>query len=641
MKKIITLSIALIIAVNVFATTYTSVVSGNYNNSAVWSPVGIPISGDDIIISSGHTITLTANQFVKSITIQSNAILDNGLFTLKISSPFVSNPVYLNNGIHNGIGALILYDNANTEFDGNGMVNCPIEINSFGIAIKNTSSLTVSGISHSNPGNFGMNNKTIIDNTQGGSIVINGNINTDLQYSVGILNAFGNIVVNGNVFLQGGTPAGAGSNIENSDNLIITGDLHLAATQGFLWNKGVTIIGGDVLGGGIGETFIFQESNSTIKFGGQVFPLVNDGELLASGVSLLTAQAVEPNTVEYNGTAFQTIKSPSDGISIGAANNINTYSNLIINNIIGVDISSNIKISDTLKLSNGIVNTASDTIELLNTSSNSLQLFSQNSFVNGNFRRKITSNNDTYSFPIGYGTTANEYYRLDFINNNLNGTTFLDANVDAVIETGNNIDAQLSTQENGFPITNVENSAIWSLIPDAQPTAGDFGIELYIQNIAGLTDNLFSIVKRPNLSVDYADWNSFETTTSIPANGLPGRIVSSGFAQKNGFTQFSEFAIGTIDTSSTVSINTFELNDIVSIYPNPVSDKVIINFGKLINNENNVSINLFDVLGNKIAQAHKINDTMYEIKRNSIAQGVYFIQITVGEIISTKKVIFN
>lgn len=39
-----------------FSTTYTSIANGNWNNSSVWSPSGIPGDGDNVVIN-GHTIT--------------------------------------------------------------------------------------------------------------------------------------------------------------------------------------------------------------------------------------------------------------------------------------------------------------------------------------------------------------------------------------------------------------------------------------------------------------------------------------------------------------------------------------------------------------------------------------------------------
>jgi hypothetical protein len=64
--------------------------------------------------------------------------------------------------------------------------------------------------------------------------------------------------------------------------------------------------------------------------------------------------------------------------------------------------------------------------------------------------------------------------------------------------------------------------------------------------LSAADDNTFCPVKRTSGSTDYADWNTFETSTSIPSSGTAGRIYASGngYAERNGYTSFSEHAIG-------------------------------------------------------------------------------------------------
>lgn len=75
MKKISTFFLLLSSLLSSFATTYTSGVSGNWNNSATWIPNGIPDVGDDVIIASGHTVNISNSHIANSITINHGATL--------------------------------------------------------------------------------------------------------------------------------------------------------------------------------------------------------------------------------------------------------------------------------------------------------------------------------------------------------------------------------------------------------------------------------------------------------------------------------------------------------------------------------------------------------------------------------------
>ena len=57
-------------------------------------------------------------------------------------------------------------------------------------------------------------------------------------------------------------------------------------------------------------------------------------------------------------------------------------------------------------------------------------------------------------------------------------------------------------------------------------------------------DNGFTVVKRPTASATYADWSTYESTTTIPEGGQPGRTIASGYAQRLGFTGFSDHGAG-------------------------------------------------------------------------------------------------
>jgi fibronectin-binding autotransporter adhesin len=59
-RKILTITLTLLVS-SLQAVDYTSVATGQWSTAATWSPAGVPTTGDNVTIASGHTITLTAN----------------------------------------------------------------------------------------------------------------------------------------------------------------------------------------------------------------------------------------------------------------------------------------------------------------------------------------------------------------------------------------------------------------------------------------------------------------------------------------------------------------------------------------------------------------------------------------------------
>jgi len=229
-----------------------------------------------------------------------------------------------------------------------------------------------------------------------------------------------------------------------------------------------------------------------------------------------------------------------------------TLYNLQINKTLGtntVTLNNNISVSNSLTLTNGIVSTGTNKLSLTNTTSANLTHSTGSaSFINGNFERYIVTNTSTYEFPLGDGTAATNYKRIDFVNNNLTGTTSLLGSVNSISEVGNNIDSRIVATQSGSTLTNVFEAAEWNLIPNIAATGGSYGVRLYVANtgLSATDDNTFCPLKRPDASTDYLEWASFKSLpTTIPASGAAGRIYNSGngYAERLGYTSFSKFAI--------------------------------------------------------------------------------------------------
>jgi len=244
--------------------------------------------------------------------------------------------------------------------------------------------------------------------------------------------------------------------------------------------------------------------------------------------------------VTLKGAALQTVNAGSSS---------NSFYNLTINNSSGgITLSSNdLVISHIINLTNGIISTGSLKVILTDTNSTGLTHSSgSSSFINGNFRRYFVANTNTYKFPLGNGTSSTNYHPAEIINNNLTGMTYLDASINTITNSGNNIDTRLSTSQGLTPIIDIDETAEWNFVPNAEPSGGSYGVNLYVTNFSGLVDNQFCPMKRSSASTDYADWSTFSASTTIPAEGAAGRITNggNGYAQRTGYTTFSKFAIG-------------------------------------------------------------------------------------------------
>ena len=224
--------------------------------------------------------------------------------------------------------------------------------------------------------------------------------------------------------------------------------------------------------------------------------------------------------------------------------------NITINNTNGVTVNgSNLVVDGTLTLTDGVIATGSNSVIVTSTSAAAVSGGSSTSFINGTLRRHFSANTDTYAFPIGQGAGPTNYFRADLINNNMNlpgNTDFVQMSVAVEAETGNNLDANLIATHNGTSITNIFENSIWTVSPSMGGTflSGNYGVNLYVGNLLGLTDNWFTVLKRSSTSTSYIDWSTHDQTTLVPASGQPGRTVAGGYAQRTGFTEFSKFGAG-------------------------------------------------------------------------------------------------
>ena len=218
-------------------------------------------------------------------------------------------------------------------------------------------------------------------------------------------------------------------------------------------------------------------------------------------------------------------------------------SNITINNANGITIDGDLKIDGILDLISGVITTGTDKIEITAPVPSAITGGSNTAFINGTLKRYIPSpSSGTFEFPIGNGTGTGNYHKVDLINSSLSGVNYITANVDAM-PSGSYGD--LNAHQLGSPLVEVFDKQ-WQLIPDVQPSGGSYGVNLYLNGVAGafMQDDNFTIIKRNDNSTTWADWDTYEATTTIPNAGDPGRTIASGYGQKLGFNSFSLFGFG-------------------------------------------------------------------------------------------------
>ncbi len=281
-----------------------------------------------------------------------------------------------------------------------------------------------------------------------------------------------------------------------------------------------------------------------------------DGELFGAGEMHLEGDWINNNPSSDATSGSYTGKIELLGLQnnmiIGGSSSSKFYNLEINRSGQNVNVNSTTRVSNVLTLTLGYFTTSANKIEVTSNAAGAVSGGSSSSFVNGNLGRDITIST-TYAYPIGDGITASNYHKADVITDaTFAGVTNITGFVKEKAKGASNTDAQFVTAsqtQNGTDLIEIaENSSgdyiEWDLTPTSGSlSSGSFGVNLYLNDYSGLTDDQFTIVKRSSGSSDFADFQSFQASTTIPANGAVGRTVAGGYAQKSGFTSFSGFTI--------------------------------------------------------------------------------------------------
>jgi gliding motility-associated-like protein len=301
-KHLLLFSFLLVIFCQVaHATAYQSTGAGGaWNNSASWSPAGIPGAGDNVTINGSSPIQITAPAACATITINAGAILTMTSSVTVTSSFNVNGTLNCNQNFVFGACSFTLANNNNAFLmigDPNGITTNPTALGN----IENTGSRNYpptanyiyNGIANQSTGN-GL--PTNING--GGSLSIN-NTGASSSNIVTLTAAAPSIQ---NINLQSGLLSLNGKTITVNGTILNSGgdlDSSIRANGGTIIVQGATISGPTTF-----YNLTCNSSNSTITTSGLSSPLINGTMLINSRFSGINSpRYAKGSTLSYAGTA--------------------------------------------------------------------------------------------------------------------------------------------------------------------------------------------------------------------------------------------------------------------------------------------------------------------------------------------------
>lgn len=213
----------------------------------------------------------------------------------------------------------------------------------------------------------------------------------------------------------------------------------------------------------------------------------------------------------------------------------------------GVQLYTNLSVKNNLDFSTGIIFTNEDTVKLLSVLEEAISGYNKNMYVAGYLMRTINNGYNDYVFPIGYGQPTT-YYRADINAKNLETTQKITVHF---TELHDHNDEEFFVLDFGMAIRRLNPVGLWVIEPDAQPTGGTYDVKLYIENVSGLTNNDFAVIKRP-LGSGTDGWSLGDGLLN-PHNTI-GRRTFDGFGILKSLSSFSEFGIGQGDVGQGLPI---------------------------------------------------------------------------------------
>lgn len=457
-------------------------------------------SGDDLIIESGGQLNVTsynagAPVFTGTMRVEAGGIVYSNVNRTTVVG---AQTYYETDAIYQHDVGDLTY--AFTYFPNAGSTDYPI-FEYMGAASTSSSAFTINGIlrsSFSGGTSFAANN-----------IVIRNGISGDEDVTITNGDAFTGDVV----FFEG-----AGAIDLDGDNFSFANEVQLLSDKE-IFNGTMSFGSGSTLDLDSYSLNDGSNDNLTLDISSGTSIICNATSGLSTGLAAGVTPAVG-SAVNYSfeGSAAQTAN--FGGLGITEAND------LTLNNSNGLTLNSDLTISGTVNLSNGILTTASSGSGLLTLNGGTISGYSSARFINGPLQKATFTG--SFEFPVGDGTD----YR-PVVLEPASSSTFT-----VVHTTGTPTDNSNVTS----PITEIITSRYWDITRDAG--SGTCDMVLYFDTS---TDGL-------SASTDLRITNYSSSWTETNASPT----VNADNIESTGISGFGSFTIGTTAVSLPVELLTFK-----------------------------------------------------------------------------------
>lgn len=175
-------------------------------------------------------------------------------------------------------------------------------------------------------------------------------------------------------------------------------------------------------------------------------------------------------------------------------------------------------------------------------------------WISGNLKRRCATGY-RYEFPVGrtdvsvYSSDYIKYRHISVENTSISSTSnilvYFNASFTPDICSGTLTNAF----DNGVQYTQLHPEGWWKVDPESDPASCNYKVYAYIYGFSSpaLVNNRFGLLKRQDAGTTCDQWTNGGGT--LNPLGTSGRIhegspLEIGFAQRNGLTSYSEFAIG-------------------------------------------------------------------------------------------------